>query len=230
MELGFKQYLKDTKLVPNDGYFCDFEYRKFVDDEKLYCDEVNIINKILNNEDGYFDFSKNMIDIGSCIGTYSFILPFNFSYLFEGNHINCIIAGFNMLVHNKENNFIQHNTLLSDINEMIPYNGFETSYSNTNTYLPVEMPSTRLDEYNLNNIGFIKIDIEGMEYKALKGGIETIKRNNFPPILFELWPVGYNNMTQEKHDQLKNFLEDLGYEILWGWGQFDTHLAIYKNN
>lgn len=85
-----------------------------------------------------------------------------------------------------------------------------------------------LDELNLSNIGFIKIDVEGMEEKVLRGGVGTIVRNNYPPILFELWNVGFYNMTQEKHDSLKNFLESLGYEILWKWGDDSTHLAIHK--
>ena len=233
MQLGYKQYLKDTKLIPNDGYFCTFEYGEIIDPFKIYCEEVNIINKIYNNDDGYFDFSKNIIDIGSCIGTYSFILPFNYSYMFEGNKKFCIIAEFNMLLHNKENKFTQYITLLSDKNELISYDGFETNYTyenNENKIFTNEILSTTLDEYNLDNIGFIKIDVEGMEYKVLNGGIETIKRNNYPPILFELWPIGHNNMSKERHQQLVDFLENLGYKILWKWGQFDTHLAIHKNN
>ena len=230
MEIGYKQYLKDTVLIPDDGYFCNYDYRRFIDSEEIYCSEVNIINKILANEDNYFDFSKNIIDIGSCLGTYSFILPFNYSYMFEGNKKSCIIAEFNMLLHNKEYNFTQYITLLSDKKEDIPYNGFETIYSFNDIPFSDKVPSTILDEYNLDNIGFIKIDVEGMEYKVLKGGVKTIKKNNYPPILFELWPVGHNEMTEEKHQQLVDFLEDLGYEILWEWGQFDTHLAIHKNN
>lgn len=232
MEIGYKQYLKNTQLVPNDGYFCHYNYRNFVDSEEIYCCEVNIINKILANEDGYFDFSKNMIDIGSDIGTYSFILPFNYFYMFEGNKQKCIIASFNMLIHNKDNQFIQYNTLLSDVNEEINYNGFETEYSNVDNfedYFHVITPTSVLDTYNdINNVGFIKIDVEGMEEKVLRGSIQIIKNNNYPPILFELWPVGYHNMTEEKHQSLVNFFTELGYDIIWKYGQFDTHLAIHK--
>lgn len=232
MELGYKEYLKDIKLIPNDGYFCHYEYKNFVDEQGIYCCEVNIINKILNNEEGYFDFSKNMIDIGSDIGTYSFILPFNYFYMFEGNKQKCIISSFNMLLHNKDEQFIQYNTLLSDIIEEINYNGFETEYSNVdnfNKYFHITQFSSILDQYNnITNIGFIKVDVEGMEEKVLRGSYHIIKENNYPPILFELWPVGYHGMTEEKHQSLVNYLEELGYEILWEWGQFDTHLAIHN--
>ena len=67
-----------------------------------------------------------------------------------------------------------------------------------------------------------------MEYQVLRGGLGTIIRNNYPPILFELWDVDYFGMTQEVHDRLVNFLEGLGYEILWKWGDYETHLAIHK--
>ena len=85
-----------------------------------------------------------------------------------------------------------------------------------------------LDSFNISNIGFIKIDVEWMEEKVLRGGIGTIIRNNYPPILFECWDVGYFNMSQERHDSLENFLKSLGYEILWHWGDFENHLAIHK--
>ena len=68
-----------------------------------------------------------------------------------------------------------------------------------------------------------------MEYKVLKGGLGTIIRNNYPPILFELWDIGKFGMTKENHDLLQKLLEDLGYEIFWYWGDHETHLAIHKS-
>lgn len=233
MEIGFKQYLVDTKLIPNDGYFCNYDYRNFIDEDEIFCTEVNIINKIKYNEDGIFDFSGAMIDIGSDIGIYSFILPFDYHYMFEGNRNKCIISEFNMLLWNKELFFECHNVLLSDKHEKIQYNGYISEYTKLypgekmeNSYI---RETNTLDEFNISKpITFIKIDVECMEYKVLKGAINTIIKNDYPPILFELWPVG-ENMDQKTHDQLVNFLEDdLGYEILWEWGQFDTHLAIHK--
>ena len=121
---------------------------------------------------------------------------------------------------------------MSDINEEINYNGFETEYSNVDNfedYFHMITPTSVLDTYDdINNVGFIKIDVEGMEEKVLRGSIQIIKNNNYPPILFELWPVGYHNMTEEKHQSLVNFFTELGYNIIWKYGQFDTHLAIHK--
>jgi len=232
-KIGYKQYLIDTKLIPDDGYVMKYEYKDITDPRNLYCYEVNTINRIKFNEDGYFDFSKNMIDIGSEYGPYSFILDFNHHYMFEGNKDKCVMSEFNMLLHHKLHKTTCYNVLLSDKVENIKYDGFCTNYTihtggaifdeeNANT-----VQTRTLDSFNLDNIGFIKIDVECMEYQVLKGGIGTIIRNNYPPILFELWDVGYFGMTQEIHDRLVNFLEELGYKILWKWGDFETHLAIH---
>lgn len=50
----------------------------------------------------------------------------------------------------------------------------------------------RLDDMQLTNIGFIKIDVEGFEKEVLEGAIETIKRDR-PTLLIEI---------EEKHTKL----------------------------
>ena len=95
-----------------------------------------------------------------------------------------------------------------------------------------EAETKTLDSFNIENVGFIKIDVEGFEEKVIRGGLLTIIKSNYPPILFECWQVGYNTicgqMTQEKHDSLYNLLKTLGYEIFEGWGDDATHLAVHK--
>ena len=216
-----------------DSYLCQEDYVNIIPEKGSYPD-FELIDKINANEEGYFDFSKRMIDIGSELGQFSLNTNFSYYYMFDGNKQKCIMANANMLIRGKDEICEVHNTLLSDKNENIIYDGFLTSYSNvTNTpYYKKEnehiQQAVTLDSFNISNIGFIKIDVESMEEKVLRGGIETIIRNNYPPILFECWDVGYFNMTQERHDSLENFLKSLGYEILWHWGDFENHLAIHK--
>ena len=85
-----------------------------------------------------------------------------------------------------------------------------------------------LDSFNIENVGLIKIDVEGFEEKVIRGSLLTIIKSNYPPILFECWDVNFCNMTQEKHDSLFNLLKTLGYEIFEYWGDFETHLAVHK--
>ncbi len=53
-------------------------------------------------------------------------------------------------------------------------------------------------------IGFIKMDVEDNELYVLKGGVETLKRSGFPPILFE---------SNHENEALFSFLRGLGYAI-----------------
>jgi hypothetical protein len=42
-----------------------------------------------------------------------------------------------------------------------------------------------VDDLDIENIGFIKIDVEGAELSILLGMKNTLQKNNYPPILFE---------------------------------------------
>jgi FkbM family methyltransferase len=68
-----------------------------------------------------------------------------------------------------------------------------------------------LDSGAHNNVRLIKIDVEGHELEVLKGGIKTIKRNNYPPIIFEAWT--WKSWYQEKRTVLFEYLQGHGYEI-----------------
>lgn len=68
-----------------------------------------------------------------------------------------------------------------------------------------------LDSYNFDNIGFIKIDVEGWELEVLKGGVETLKRCGWPKIIFE---ANSDSWYQSKKRDLFIFVESLGYRII----------------
>lgn len=68
-----------------------------------------------------------------------------------------------------------------------------------------------LDSLELfENVRFIKVDIEGWELEFFRGAVETLRRNNFPPIVFELWPFEW---YREKGKETVGFLEHLGYRL-----------------
>jgi FkbM family methyltransferase len=63
-----------------------------------------------------------------------------------------------------------------------------------------------LDSFNLTNVGFVKIDVEGHEEAVLHGGLETLKREK-PNLMIEI---------EERHapgslERVTTLLHDLGY-------------------
>lgn len=66
---------------------------------------------------------------------------------------------------------------------------------------------TTLDSFNLKQCNFIKIDVEGMEEKVLKGGANTIRE--FKPIML------VENDRKEKSASLIEFLKSLDYRLYW---------------
>lgn len=79
-----------------------------------------------------------------------------------------------------------------------------------------EIEIKTLDSYNFTNIGFIKLDCEGMELDILKGAITCITNNNFPPLFIEIWHQdGWRNdveyYKQDYQNDIFSFLLTLGY-------------------
>ena len=195
------------------------------------CWEVWGIKKVFENEEGFFDFNKNLVDIGAGLGEYSYYLPFNHAYAFEPNKTMLYKMHANLVLFDKVYDVDTFNYMLSDKHEIVKFDGFYNEAGGQEDYnkdISVDCHTKILDDFNIENVGLIKVDVEGMEEKVLRGGIGTIIRNNYPPILFECWDVGSYGMTQEKHDSLFGYLNSLGYEILEYWVDFETHLAIHK--
>jgi len=71
-----------------------------------------------------------------------------------------------------------------------------------------------LDDGNHQNVRLIKIDVEGHELEVIKGGIKTIKNNNYPTIIFEAW--NWKPWFEPKRKALFEYLRGHGYDITEG--------------
>jgi len=60
-----------------------------------------------------------------------------------------------------------------------------------------------LDELNIRNIGFIKIDVEENELYVLKGALKTLEKSNYPTILFE---------SNHENNNLFDYIKEIGYK------------------
>ncbi len=69
------------------------------------------------------------------------------------------------------------------------------------------VPTRRLDDENLTNVGFIKIDVEGHEREVLLGAQELIARDR-PVLLMEIM----ESLLGEAADENIRFVEQLGYQ------------------
>lgn len=70
-----------------------------------------------------------------------------------------------------------------------------------------KVPVNTLDSFKLKKVDFIKIDVEGHEFRLLKGSLETIKKNK-PCLLIE---IEQRHNTAEISEIFK-FIENLSYK------------------
>ena len=156
------------------------------------------------------------IDVGANIGIFAWWLARNSDWCiaFEPNpqmvsHIQTVQPGLNVQqvgLSDQESKEI----LAIPIVRGIPYSGFASMMPTTalaaHPKQILEVPTRTLDSYNLRQVGFIKIDVEGFEERVLKGATNTILMNR-PNLLIEIEerhnPGGY--------DRICAFLGNLGY-------------------
>jgi len=144
----------------------------------------------------------NYCDVGSCQGQFTrqFVELCNregYVYAFDINPNNPLIQGC-----------INERLAISDTNSIEKVYGGENNHmfsileqdvvQNSNPFI-CEVPSTTLDDYFRNKpLDCIKIDIEGAEVKAIKGGLETLKKCSLIIIechLDEQWEEIYDLLT-----------------------------------
>lgn len=176
-------------------------------------DTIMNMKKYLNN-------NLNLIDIGAHMGTYSVILsPYcKHVYAFEAQNSTYQCLNNSITANNRDNITTYNCALSSNNGEKTLYQVSEDGGGSTlnkdlihGKILNSEIvESKKLDDFNLLDIGLIKIDVEGHEEDVLRGAEETIKNNNYPPILFEAWP---DEWYMIKKKELFDYILSLGYRI-----------------
>ncbi len=184
------------------------------------------------------DKNKLFIDIGAHCGTYSILLA---DYCKEVHSFECQRSTYYQLcggiVLNEKKNIIAHNFALGSKEEKRKFNKFapdggENTLSSTiaqqkanqqKASIETETVQVKsLDSFNFENVGFIKIDVEGWELEVLKGSIKTLEKSGWPKIIFEAWPDAWFKPEKQK---IFNFLNKLGYKIIPITGYNNMFLA-----
>jgi len=239
-------YKWDDRVVDlnPEGYFInDGKMAMVLLGAKMFTYEINEIHKVIEE---YADPNKDFIDIGAHIGTYSFLTAphFNHVHSFEPNkEIYNYLCG-NIALRNQSDKVDTYNLGLSNKEDELTYykrstdgggNGFEDIKSTELSKDVGKLKVKTLDSYNFNNIGFIKIDVEGHERSVLLGAKKTLKANNYPPILFESWTPGEHThhdiayvtkLRKELFDTVKSF----GYTITAFNGASEIFIATKTND
>jgi FkbM family methyltransferase len=166
---------------------------------------------------GFCNRSKEVVDIGSSGGLYSFRLaPFSLKvHAFEP--IKFKINEAKRLSEKWIRNIDFYEVALSNHNgcEDFDINILDSGISKFHRLQGPQKDFTctkkvnvrTLDSYNLRNVSIIKIDTEGSEVEVLEGAITTIKAN-MPVLLIES-EVRHNHNSL---DLIRNILEPLNYQ------------------
>ena len=231
-------YLKHKDFVDGQWFEISSDYNAITDRAcGIYglCEEECLMDEVNKNANGFFDFGKSLIDIGSEDGSFAMFTNFSKNYCFEPNRNVCCLIWANMWLKDKVDNTFVYNVFLGDEDKKTMFNGFAGSGMPISNIITdrgfgkewVEVNVKKLDDYNIENVGLIKIDVEGAEAEVIRGSIDTIIRNNYPPILFESHDVGNWGTTEEQRNELFSLIEGLGYTIMQHYAGTDAnHLAV----
>lgn len=149
------------------------------------------------------------IDVGSHIGFWSFFLAMKFEKVeaFEPDTeyrecfaVNCTAP-----------NITLHSTALGDTTGMVKltrhkYNSGQSHIDEVGDPSAVEIPIAPLDFYGFPKVDFIKIDVEGYEYKVLLGAEKTLLKHK-PVVIIEQKNI--LRYGAKRHDA-REYLESLG--------------------
>jgi FkbM family methyltransferase len=160
-------------------YADDFIYNEVLSKSSFF--EIKLL-EILRNKVKNFDL---VLDIGANVGNHSFyfsnICGAKQIIAFEPDPKNCLIYSNNNPLS------VLHQIALSNYNGKAYLNNSSPHNSGTGKLSSdgMEIQVATLDFFNLSNVTFIKIDVEGEELNVLKGMTNTII-NSKPEMLIEV--------------------------------------------
>jgi FkbM family methyltransferase len=109
------------------------------------------------------------------------------------------------------------------------YNSIMLTRARTMNYVEVNADTldSILEQNRINQVNWIKIDVEGAEFEVLKGSNKTLSSNDIS-LLVEI-----HNIDDPSHyDNILNFLKYHNYEITFEnrYGSGESHVIFRKNN
>lgn len=218
-----------VKLKPDFVITKKYNHKMFLDKiDSLYLSvnkdwddfEITLLEKEVKEGD-------IVLDLGANIGFYTLILAKLVGkkgkvYAFEADSSNFEILKKNVKANGYENIILENKAVL-DKNEKIKFYIDEGNTAGNSVFKGKkikykEVEAVKLDNYFSKNrkINFIKIDIEGSEYKAMVGMSKLLKENKNIGIMTEFYPKLLNEIGKENGLPAINylkFLRNCGFEL-----------------
>lgn len=174
---------------------------------------------------------QNILDIGAHTGTYAISLANHCKhvYAFEPQKMTYYSLCGSVALSNINNITCMNYGLGSEeqigiktLNIISQDGGGSSLHTNNNAIIRTEQIEIKtLDSLNIENISFIKIDVEENELDVLKYSQNTLKKSNYPKIIFE---------SNKSNPTLFDFLENIGYRIIKIGGTNNMFLASENEN
>jgi FkbM family methyltransferase len=196
---------------------------KMVFTNKFENDEILFLNRFLKSGDQFIDIGANSglftIYAAKAVDKEGRVFAFEptdtiYKKLCENIELN------------KFSNIITHQLAISSKNEVLEFYSLGEGFDAWNSlakpiikknFKVLNVKTLQIDKFDeigidFNNSALVKIDIEGWELNAIKGGVNCLKNENSPALMIEFADEHARN-TGGSCRELYTFLESLGYKL-----------------
>lgn len=151
---------------------------------------------------------KTVVQAGGNAGFYpkQYSSLFNTVYTFEPDWLNFYCLTLN----NPSENVIKTQGCFGNEHRLISLSITEKNRGKNFVSGSGIIPTFKIDNLKLESCGLIQLDVEGFEYYALLGGIDTIKYFK-PVIVLEIWDQLNDRFEKNVNQKIYDLLDGLGY-------------------
>ena len=160
------------------------------------------------------------LDLGANIGQMTVLLSKNFEtvYAFEANPELIPILKENLKLNNVNNVIIIEKAVWNESGIQLPFPIPDGRYLSYGSYgvIPNEtgartLESIAIDDLNIENVDFIKSDIQGADLRGMQGATQTILKNK--PVILTEYEQNLVSLFNESMEDYKDFAKSVGYKI-----------------